>query len=111
MSSKGNPHPFVYWAQNSSRVLLRVDLKDVKVNMVEMYCNHLQPFSNFHYCRYFGFVTFKDPDVQVNENHIKFMATGVGARGIELYDFELELSANIVPMVGKYVSVIIILIV
>ncbi|XP_032799343.2 very-long-chain (3R)-3-hydroxyacyl-CoA dehydratase [Daphnia magna] len=73
MSSKGNPHPFVYWAQNSSRILLRVDLKDVK-----------------------------DPDVQVNENHIKFMATGVGARGIELYDFELELSANIVPMSSQY---------
>ncbi|KZS07063.1 3-hydroxyacyl-CoA dehydratase [Daphnia magna] len=32
MSSKGNPHPFVYWAQNSSRVLLRVDLKDVKID-------------------------------------------------------------------------------
>ncbi|KAI9560474.1 hypothetical protein GHT06_014498 [Daphnia sinensis] len=73
MTSKGNPHPFVYWAQNSSRVLLRVDLKDVK-----------------------------DPDVQVNENHIKFMATGVGARGIELYEFELELNANIVPMSSQY---------
>ena len=31
MTSKGNPHPFVYWAQNTSHVLLRVDLKDVKV--------------------------------------------------------------------------------
>lgn len=32
MLAKGsNPHPFVYWAQNQSHVLLRVDLKDVTV--------------------------------------------------------------------------------
>jgi len=43
----------------------------------------------------------KDPDVQVNENHIKFVATGVGARGTQLYEFELELGANIVPVVWK----------
>jgi hypothetical protein len=43
----------------------------------------------------------KEPDVQVNENHIKFVATGVGARGTQLYEFELELGANIVPVVWK----------
>jgi hypothetical protein len=37
--------------------------------------------------------------VQVNENHIKFLAVGVGARGTQLYEFELELGANIAPMV------------
>ena len=39
MLAKGsNPHPFVYWAQNQSHVLLRVDLKDVTV----VYKNHVE---------------------------------------------------------------------
>lgn len=47
------------------------------------------------------FCYYEDPDVQVNENHVKFMATGVGARGTQLYEFELELGAHIVPIVGR----------
>ena len=39
--------------------------------------------------------------MHVNENHVKFIATGVGARGTLLYEFELELGANIVPVVSK----------
>ncbi len=39
--------------------------------------------------------------MQVNENHVKFTATGVGARGTLLYEFELELGGNIVPVVRK----------
>lgn len=31
---EGNvPHPFVFWAQNKTHISLRVDLKDVKVNI------------------------------------------------------------------------------
>ena len=30
-ANEANPHPFVYWAQNRSQILLRVDLKDVQV--------------------------------------------------------------------------------
>lgn len=67
------PHPFVYWAQNRSYILLRVDLKDVK-----------------------------NPDVQVNENCVKCSTLGVGARGNLLYEFELELNANIDPLKSQY---------
>ena len=36
-SLEGNPvqsHPFIYWAQSRTHVWLKVDLKDVKVNIV-----------------------------------------------------------------------------
>jgi len=72
-TQESTPHPFVYWAQNRSYILLRVDLKDVK-----------------------------NPDVQVNENCIKCSSAGIGARGNLLYEFELELHANISPLKSQY---------
>lgn len=71
--NESTPHPFVYWAQNRSYILLRVDLKDVK-----------------------------NPDVQVNENCIKCSSTGVGAMGNLLYEFNLELNSTISPLSSQY---------
>lgn len=42
--------------------------------------------------------------MQVNENHVRFIAQGVGARGSQLYEFELELFGNIVPVVNLFLS-------
>lgn len=45
------------------------------------------------------FLLLQDPDVQVNENCVKCLTNGVGARGNLLYEFSLELNANIQPFV------------
>ncbi len=47
------------------------------------------------------FLLFQDPDVQVNENCVKCLTNGVGARGNLLYEFSLELNANIQPFVRE----------
>ena len=53
--------PFVYWAQSTTEVTLRVDLKDVK-----------------------------DPDIQIEEEEIEFSSIGVGSQGQHKYQFILE---------------------
>ena len=50
--SPSNLAPFVYWAQSTSEVTLRVDLKDVK-----------------------------EPHLMVEEEEIEFAAVGVGSHG------------------------------
>ena len=53
--------PFVYWAQSSTEITLRVDLKDCK-----------------------------DPDIQIEAEEIEFQAVGVGSHGEQRYRFLLE---------------------
>ncbi|XP_022655619.1 very-long-chain (3R)-3-hydroxyacyl-CoA dehydratase-like [Varroa jacobsoni] len=60
--------PFVYWAQDYSRVTLRIDLKDAR-----------------------------KPDVQPTKNSLEFSAKGVGARGENRYGFKIDLYDDIKP--------------
>jgi len=53
--------PFVYWAQSNTEVSLRVDLRDVA-----------------------------EPEVQVEEEEIDFVAVGMGSHGEQRYSFTLE---------------------
>jgi len=53
--------PFVYWAQSTTEITLRVDLKDVK-----------------------------DPDIQIEEEEIEFSSLGTGSHGHHKYQFVLE---------------------
>lgn len=50
------------------------------------------------------FLLLQDPDVQVNENCVKCLTNGVGARGNLLYEFSLELNANIQPFVRQVLN-------
>ena len=48
MAQETPPHPFVYWAQNRSYILLRVDLKDVKVmHVYEFFFTSTSAFFDF----------------------------------------------------------------
>ncbi|CAK1542317.1 unnamed protein product [Leptosia nina] len=60
------PSPFVYWAQSSNSVSLKIDLRNAET-----------------------------PNIEVLENKIKFSAQGVGAHGICKYEFSLDLFAPI----------------
>jgi len=53
--------PFVYWAQSNTEISLRVDLRDVS-----------------------------EPEVQVEEEEIEFIAIGKGSHGEQRYSFTLE---------------------
>jgi len=53
--------PFVYWAQSTAEVSLRVDLKDVK-----------------------------DPHIALEEEEVEFTAMGCGSHGEQRYNFVLE---------------------
>jgi len=56
-----NCAPFVYWAQTTTEVTLRVDLKDVK-----------------------------DPQILLEEEEVEFTALGCGSHGVQRYNFVLE---------------------
>ncbi|KAH8040315.1 hypothetical protein HPB51_010095 [Rhipicephalus microplus] len=64
----GTLSPFVYWAQNDSKLFLRVDLRNVKV-----------------------------PDIEATTSGLSFCAYGVGARGEEKYTFLLDFYAPVNP--------------
>lgn len=68
MAAAGTLSPFVYWAQNDSKLFLRVDLRNVKV-----------------------------PDIEATNHKLSFCAYGVGARGEEKYTFALDFYAPVDP--------------
>ncbi|XP_003741543.1 very-long-chain (3R)-3-hydroxyacyl-CoA dehydratase [Galendromus occidentalis] len=65
---KGIGTPFVYWAQDYSRVTLRIDLKDSR-----------------------------GPEVNATTHSVEFSAKGVGARGDNCYGFKIDLFEEIRP--------------
>uniref|UniRef100_V5HPA3 Very-long-chain (3R)-3-hydroxyacyl-CoA dehydratase n=1 Tax=Ixodes ricinus TaxID=34613 RepID=V5HPA3_IXORI len=66
--ASGTLSPFVYWAQNDSKIFLRVDLRNVKV-----------------------------PSIEATTHNLSFCAYGVGARGEEKYSFTLDFYAPVDP--------------
>ncbi|XP_077515947.1 3-hydroxyacyl-CoA dehydratase 2 [Amblyomma americanum] len=64
----GTLSPFVYWAQNDSKLFLRVDLRNVKV-----------------------------PDIEATSHKLSFSAYGAGARGEEKYTFLLDFYSSVNP--------------
>lgn len=56
-----SPSPFVYWAQDADNIFLKVDLKDIK-----------------------------EQDIQLDSNTISLKAHGVGAQGAANYSFSLS---------------------
>lgn len=61
-----NLSPFVYWAQNERNVYLKVDLKDVK-----------------------------SPTIDLQADKLHFKSQGIGAQGLENYEFSLDFQDNI----------------
>lgn len=64
--------PFVFWAQTEHQVSLRVDLKDVKNEKVNM-----------------------------EEDKLEFSAEGKGARGLQKYCFSLKFYSKLQPEVSR----------
>lgn len=65
--------PLVYWAQTEKQITLKVDLKDVK-----------------------------KPDINITDCNIKFLANGLGARGVNVYNFVLDFYGTIDDLVTIY---------
>ncbi|XP_076356186.1 very-long-chain (3R)-3-hydroxyacyl-CoA dehydratase-like isoform X4 [Tachypleus tridentatus] len=62
------PSPFVYWAQTESGISLRVDLHNVK-----------------------------NPVIDLREKGLLFTASGIGAKGEQTYQFQLEFCRPVIP--------------
>ncbi|CAF1090263.1 unnamed protein product [Adineta ricciae] len=74
MASSIDLHPPIHWGQTSSTVSLRIGLTDVKY-----------------------------PKVEINQDSIKFQATGCsGSRGEQLYSFEIELYEKVDAKASSY---------
>ncbi|XP_076356185.1 very-long-chain (3R)-3-hydroxyacyl-CoA dehydratase-like isoform X3 [Tachypleus tridentatus] len=67
------PSPFVYWAQTESGISLRVDLHNVK-----------------------------NPVIDLREKGLLFTASGIGAKGEQTYQFQLEFCRPVIPETGQY---------
>ncbi|XP_033107032.1 very-long-chain (3R)-3-hydroxyacyl-CoA dehydratase-like [Anneissia japonica] len=66
-------HPIVYWAQKAETITLRVDLKDVK-----------------------------DPEIQLTKKSLTFKGVGIGAAGLNSYQFTLEFLKEVDPEGSAY---------
>lgn len=69
----GELSPFVYWAQTESQVSLRVDLTNAET-----------------------------PDVVLNEDELKFVSVGLGAKGRNEYRFVLKFFMEVDPKKSQY---------
>ncbi|CAH1967108.1 unnamed protein product [Acanthoscelides obtectus] len=58
--------PFVYWAQNEDSLFIKVDLKDVQ-----------------------------DPKINIERKRLHFLCKGVGAQGLQDYEFQLNFHCDV----------------